>query len=49
MIYIEMSNVSGLLVAMATSGMLLPAMREVILTAVRSVDHNIIDVTGDQK
>lgn len=47
--YNEKGNLSGLLRTMATSRILLPAMRKVILTAARMVDPDIIDVTGDQK
>lgn len=49
MTYNKKGNPSSLLRATATSGMLLPTMREVILTAARMVDLNIIDAIGDQR
>lgn len=49
MIYNEKGNLSELLGATATSEMLLSAMQEVLLSAARRIDLNIINATGDQK
>lgn len=49
MSYNENGNLSRILGAKATSGRLLPAMQEGILTAGRRVDPNIIDATGEQR
>lgn len=49
MTYNKKSNLSGLLGVTATSEMVLPAMKEVMLTAARKVDPNFLEETGDQK
>lgn len=49
MTYNEKGNLSGLLRATDTSGMLLSTIREVILSSARMVNFSIIDPTGDQK
>lgn len=45
----EKGNLSGVFGATATSGILLEAIREVMLMAARIVDPNVIDKTRDQK
>lgn len=49
MTYNKKDNLSELLEATATSGILLLTMREIILSAAREIGHNIIDTTRDQK
>lgn len=49
MTYNENGNLSGLLGTTATSGMLLPTMTDVILSAARRINPNIIDATSNQK
>lgn len=48
MTYNEKGNLSRLLGTTATSGMLLPNMREVILSAALRVNPNLIDGNGDE-
>lgn len=49
MTYNEKGNLNRLLGVAATSSMVLPALKESILTTVRRVNPAIIDVIGDQK
>lgn len=48
MAYNEKGNLSRLLGAIASSGIPVPSMRGVILSAVKRADPNIIDATEDQ-
>lgn len=49
MLYNEEGNLSGRLRVITTNEMLLPTMREVILSVERRFDPNIIDSTEHQK
>lgn len=47
--YNKKGNLSGLMGMTATSSMILPPHRELLLQVARKFDLNIIDVTGNQR